>query len=177
MEVAFGYRQVTLTNRTLRLTLAALMTVTGGCSLVLTDGPPANHSSMPHFDCTSSRMGPTGDLIVGGLFGVGMLRDSAEGLKWARDTPYIGGGVVIAATLATAAYGLRTVERCRDAKLALAARASAASPNDVTPVATLAAPAAGPWTAEGPAPAAARLPPPADASAEKDASEGKGAAP
>ena len=56
-----------LPRPSLRLALLFALAALGpsGCGFVITNGPPANHATMPYFSCTESKAGPILDVVLG----------------------------------------------------------------------------------------------------------------
>jgi len=134
-----------------------------GCSVAFVDRPPANHASLPYFDCTSSRLAPATDTVLTGLLGLAALGSVTDGTRDATATVEI--TALAAAALGSAAYGYMNVSRCRDAKDALRERmvmGSLVRPPPYVPAAPLSLqrPGADPWLAAGPPPAGPVAPPP-----------------
>jgi hypothetical protein len=89
-----------------------------GCSLMLTQGPPANHAELPYFDCTTSYAPPVLDTIWGGLNLLGALTAAGR-----TDADLPNRSTVMAVGLgwallsgASAIYGYTRVAACQEAK-------------------------------------------------------------
>lgn len=126
-------RSITARSRVATLvTTAALPLVLGGCGVILTHGPPANHTERASFTCTESNEAPALDVIFGGIMVLGAIlsatRDHDPVAE--RDDAWLLRKDQITATYATVAagsgisayLGFRKTARCREARRALAER-------------------------------------------------------
>ena len=164
--------------RALGVLALATLTATdlGGCSLIFTEGPPAQHRQMPYFDCSSDYGGPAGDLAFAAIFsGAGVYTATQSNEDFKRQNPDITKGAAIASDLVAGAliagaavYGIMKVNRCREAQRELAARITRLAPPPgagFPPPGPAWSPPPGPpppgsWPPRPPAPAS---PPPPDA--------------
>jgi hypothetical protein len=106
--------------------LAVLITLVvwanAGCSFTFVDGPPAQHQTMPYFECSSGRGWPIVDGIIGASVAIGAASDlERAGTDGGRADAVIGAAEA-ALFLASAAYGLSKTSACREAKEALLLR-------------------------------------------------------
>jgi hypothetical protein len=107
--------------RVWKLVLAAGVACGGaGCSLAFVNGPPPNADRLPFFDCTTSNVLPTVDLLfagvaaidaVGGTAGASALSESRADL--------IGFAVEGAVFAASAIYGYGKTSECKKAQAEL----------------------------------------------------------
>jgi hypothetical protein len=146
------------TARRFHAALLAILIGAGGCSLMLTEGPPVGHQAMHGFDCSTNYVPPVIDTALSGLavanIAVAATRSSSE--MQSANAPSAGAVVAVnivmlALAAPSAVYGYSRVGSCREAKQALAERAAA--PRD-WPTLTAAPPAL------PPAPPAPVRPPP-----------------
>lgn len=143
------------------LVLAAAIACGGaGCSLAFVNGPPPNHRQLPFFDCTSSNVLPTVDLLFAGVAAVDAVGGTAgaSGLPSSR-TELAGFAVEAAVFAASAAYGYGKTSACKKAQTELFARTPSTptfgySPGYATPTAPGFGPPAvapyDPWVAPRP---------------------------
>jgi len=120
----------------------------GGCSLLFVDGPPANHQSLPYFDCSSSRLAPVTDLVLAGLEGIGTFAAYSDGNGLRSDSDVIVPALVAALFAASGVVGLQRVSRCDEAKSLLMMRSLESTRRSPPPPFR---PAADPWLAPAPA--------------------------
>lgn len=120
-------------SRSAMATLVALAPVTtGGCSLLLTQGPPEGYEQMDNFTCTESITGPTVDLVMAGL-GVLVVVAAAEDSDVDYETDdaskyFVTTFAVLGAVSAVSAVvGFNNTKKCRAAKRELAERRSRAA--------------------------------------------------
>ena len=64
------YRNNTASRLIRIVFLWSLPMATGGCGLMLVQGPPAGHEQMESFSCTQGDAGPVVDLMLAGVGGV-----------------------------------------------------------------------------------------------------------
>lgn len=106
-----------------------------GCSFAFVNTVPEQAERLAYFDCTSSRLAPVLDGVVGGVFviaGAATIIDygAADGSRAA-----LSGGAAVAiagAAVASAVYGFTEANKCAKAKDALLERTLRAAPG--TPV-------------------------------------------
>lgn len=106
------------------LVLAAAIACGGaGCSLAFVNGPPPNHRQLPFFDCTSSNVLPTVDLVLAGVAAADAVGGTAgaSGLTSSR-TELAGFAIEAAAFAASAVYGYGKTSACKKAQVELFAR-------------------------------------------------------
>jgi hypothetical protein len=111
-------------NPVWNLVLAAAIACGGAaCSLAFVNGPPPNHRQLPFFDCTSSNLLPTVDLLFAGAAAVDAVGGTAgaSGLPSSR-TELAGFAVEAAAFAASAVYGYGKTSACKKAQGELFAR-------------------------------------------------------
>jgi hypothetical protein len=121
----------------LALFVAAPGLASAGCALLFVDGPPAAHKNQPYFDCTTSNVAPTIDVVFAALYGLegaGLLIDraasssSSSGVSSGSSSEQMTVGVValgLGALFATSAVtGYGKTSACRQAKTELIERAS-----------------------------------------------------
>jgi hypothetical protein len=166
------------------LVLAAAIACGGaGCSLAFVNGPPPNHRQLPFFDCTSSNVLPTVDLLFAGAAAVDAIGGTAgaSGLPSTR-TELAGFAVEAAVFAASAVYGYGKTSACKKAQTELFARTPSTPmfgypPGYATPMAPGFGPPAAapydPWVA----PAPPVSPPPAALSPVGPSSAAPAAAP
>jgi hypothetical protein len=65
--------RLTRLTRLTQLTLLLLLSPAAGCSWIFTEGPPANHATLPYFNCSTSYAPPVLDTIWGGLNATAVL--------------------------------------------------------------------------------------------------------
>src|SRR5258708_32716730 len=94
--------------------IVALALANSGSSLLFMDAPPANHTKLNYFDCTSSMTAPVLDTIWAGLNGIGAATASGPN---SSSTVAVGLGW-LAISGAAAIYGFPTPGACRHAKAA-----------------------------------------------------------
>src|SRR5450432_1771090 len=113
--------QAPVANRVWKLVLAAGVAWGGaGCSLAFVNGPPPNHERLPFFDCTSSNVLPTVDLLFAGVAAVDAIGGTAgaSGLPSNR-ADLVGFAVEGAAFAASAIYGYSKTSECKKAQVDL----------------------------------------------------------
>jgi hypothetical protein len=93
-----------------------------GCSFAFVDGPPTTHKQLPYFDCTSSKVLPTVDAVIGGAYGIGAVASlagsSSSGTYSSsndRSDTILAGATAIL-FVASAVYGYQKTSSCREAK-------------------------------------------------------------
>lgn len=103
-----------------------------GCGVIITQGPPANHTELTSITCTESDKAPAFDVIFGGIMVLGAVlsatRDHDPVAE--RDDAWLLRKDQITATYATVAagsgisayLGFRKTAGCREARRALAER-------------------------------------------------------
>jgi hypothetical protein len=110
-----------VTNRVRTLVLAAGVACGGsGCSLAFVNGPPPNHERLPFFDCTTSNVLPTVDLLLAGAAAVDAVGGTAgaSALSSSR-AELIGFAVEGAVFAASAIYGYGKTSECKKAQAEL----------------------------------------------------------
>jgi hypothetical protein len=106
----------------LRLLVGAVVALAlNGCSFAFVHGPPANHRTMPYFDCTNSNVLPVMDGLVAAAATAATV-DAMTGNISTRKADMIGYGIDAALFGASAIYGLSKTADCRAAQAALVAR-------------------------------------------------------
>jgi hypothetical protein len=149
---------------------AVLAVVVGGssvgCSWAFVNGPPPNHKALAYFDCTSSNLLPTGDLLFAGAAAV----DAIAGFSGASGVPTnraaLAGFAVEGALFgASAIYGYSKTASCREAQAEMVKRAPrvplyAPGPGYAPPPPPgFAAPASAPYDPWAPPPSGVSAPP------------------
>jgi hypothetical protein len=129
----------------LLLGVACVVPLLAGCSLLFVDGPPPNHGRLAYFDCTSSRLAPVTDLVLGGLEGIGTVAALAGG-RPSSDSSVMAPAAVAALFVASGIVGFQRVSRCDDAKSQLMRRTLEPTPNPPP----LYQPPADPWLSPSP---------------------------
>lgn len=122
------------------LAVACVAPLLGGCSFLFVDGPPPRHRSLAYFDCTSSRLAPITDLVLGGLEGLAVADDVGRGPR--NDSSVIAPAAVAAAFVASGIVGFMRVSSCNEAKSLLIGRTLESTPSTPPP---LYRPPADPW--------------------------------
>jgi hypothetical protein len=126
-----------------------------GCSVLFVQGPPPNHTSLRYFDCTSSRMPPISDGVLGGLVALGSLGAAEEARATGESQIALVWTGVGLGLLGSAVYGWMKTDTCRAAKAALSVRLNDTdTPSPRSP----ARQRFDPWLAGGPAPQASPAP-------------------
>jgi hypothetical protein len=140
-------------------TLLGLLAVasTGGCSFLLADAPPARHSELPYFDCTSSRWLPNVDLTVAALYAVVAVTTLSQPSATRENDAVAGSLLLTGAFGSSAIFGYRRTAACREAKAELAERMTRLQREEYSRRLRM----PDPWQAEGPPPAALPPVPPA----------------
>lgn len=130
-----------------------------GCSALFVDAPPPVQARAMYFDCTSSRVAPGTDVVLASIFAANAV---AALMEPGRDnTPVLTTGAIAVGLGASAVYGFRVTDECRQAKGELAARLNPAFAPQWYPGGP---PPGGPWQVPGPvappavAPAPVQLP-------------------
>jgi hypothetical protein len=150
--------------------LTLLATTLGGCSFLFVHGPPADHKTLPYFDCSTSNVLPTLDILAGAVTaidavgaGAGSSAFSTTGSSSTRaDVAIFAGETALFA--ASAIYGYKKTSECRDAETDLLRRSYGRPPSFGVTAPPGASPPLGPsvpydpWVAPRPAPGG---PPPA----------------
>jgi hypothetical protein len=162
----------------MRRYIAVLAIVTSGCSFLFVSGPPANHTKVPYFECSSSNWAPIVDTVVAALQIANVVvaakdtdqqwhdmycapTDTTCNAPFSRGAAipaYIGFSALAAASLY---YGYTRVAACKSAKDELATRAAVEPPAGTWPPApapAAPAPAALAPAAPEPTPAVAPTP-------------------
>jgi hypothetical protein len=128
-----------------------------GCSFLFTDSPPARHTELPYFDCTSGRWAPNIDLTVAALYALVAVTTLSQPSE-RRESDVVGGSLLLTGAFGgSAVYGYQRTAACREAKAQLAERMARFQRDEYNR--RLQTP--DPWQAEGPPPAAGAPPPPA----------------
>lgn len=149
-----------------------------GCSFALTTAPPENHRQLPQFNCSTSRLGPTLDIVFSALMGITFISlagksdaefnaqfEATEGGNDPAFSRKTGMGIYagLGALGITGAYvGWTRSSACRTAKSELEARMQQGGAPTVTPYVAPAPVAAPVVTPPAPAPAPAPTPAPYD---------------
>lgn len=108
-------------SRVWKLVLAAAVTCGGAsCSLAFVNGPPPNPERLPFFDCTTSNVLPTVDLLFAGAAAVDAIGGTAgaSGLPSSR-AELVSFAVEGAAFAASAIYGYNKTSECKRAQAEL----------------------------------------------------------
>jgi hypothetical protein len=104
------------------LVVSCLLLLSSGCSFIFSEGPPPQHRALPYFDCSSSYAPPVLDTVWGGinLLGAAMAAgqtDADYADKEVSRGATIGIGLAwVALSGASAIYGYKKVDECRQAK-------------------------------------------------------------
>ncbi len=100
-----------------------------GCSFIFVRGPPSDRPQSAAVDCTSSVVAPVLDLIWAGLNGTGAVQAMAtDQAAWDANTTTSRGAVIgvglawLVISGASAIYGFKTTDACRQAVAAQTAR-------------------------------------------------------
>ena len=117
----------------LLLAVACAAPLLSGCSFLFVDGPPPHHRSLAYFDCTSSRLAPVTDLVLGGLEGIGVAAEVA-GQQRSSDSSVIAPAAVAAAFVASGIVGFMRVSSCNEAKSLLIGRTLESPPRAPQPL-------------------------------------------
>jgi hypothetical protein len=106
----------------------ALLALTGsGCSFLFVDGPPAAHTKLPFFECTSSVTLPTIDLVIGAVAGIQAGAVVMDPNNSSTESAIVAAGEAALFT-ASAIYGYNKTAKCREAKSELLDRMMRNSP-------------------------------------------------
>jgi hypothetical protein len=128
------------------------------CSLLFVDGPPAQHRSLPFFDCTSSRVAPVVDITLGALYGIAAV-DVYASTGGPNDTfEGVAPVALTALALGSALYGFKKVSACREAVDDLTVRLYRERQQRQGSFGSQPPPSADPWLSGGPPPAGSLWP-------------------
>lgn len=118
-----GRRPAARPSRRAALLVALAAFGSPGCGFIITNGPPADHATMPYFSCTESKAGPILDVVWAGLNLAGTAVVAANPGDYRDETLTIAGGIGWGVlSTASAVTGFKKVSRCREAKLEWALR-------------------------------------------------------
>ncbi|MEO5767268.1 MAG: hypothetical protein ABIS92_02865 [Polyangia bacterium] len=93
-----------------------------GCSFAFVDAPPARATSLPYFDCTSSRLAPNADVALAALFALTAIGAASDSQTSADMGGELTATALGAGMLVSAIHGWKVTADCREAKRELAAR-------------------------------------------------------
>ncbi len=102
----------------LRVALACVLTLCGGCSWLFVSEAPAQPKQFRYFDCTSSRVAPVLDSAGAVVYGLAAVAAaSTDAFARSDRAAYTAVYAVTGAlAIASAVYGFRQTDRCQTAK-------------------------------------------------------------
>jgi hypothetical protein len=158
------------------LTTLSLLGGASGCSYVLAAGPPPHPESASELDCSSTRLLPSLDMVLGGVFASATIGAVIDDSGDSANSGVVTAGIA-AVSLASAVYGFTVTERCIEAKRAHdLAMAKSHAPAIFAPARPgLPGPAPDLWLSAGPPPPpipGSAPPPPPDVPPPPEAPDG-----